>query len=117
MNSLRSAGFALVDIKKNAYLGHFCSGVTCQIRELHQSFMEAHYSHRKKKLIQNFELALPVSSVKVYNFLVTTKLKQKAEGISCPTVPHKHIDTFFAVIIAFKAEEPGTNVFTFAIHW
>lgn len=71
----------------------------------------------KKKLIQNFELALPVSSVKVYNFLVTTKLKQKAEGISCPTVPHKHIDTLFAVIIAFKAEEPGTNVFTFAIHW
>lgn len=71
----------------------------------------------KKKLIQNFELALPVSSVKVYNFLVTTKLKQKAEGISCPTIPHKHIDTLFAVIITFKAEEPGTNVFTFAIHW
>lgn len=49
MNSLRSAGFALVDIKKNAYLGHFCSGVTCQIQELHQYFMEAHYRHRKKK--------------------------------------------------------------------
>lgn len=117
MNSLRSAGFARVDIKECIFrtLLQWCHlsnpGATSIF------YGGSLQPQKKKKLIQNFELALPVSSVKVYNFLVTTKLKQKAEGISCPTVPHKHIDTFFAVIIAFKAEEPGTNVFTFAIHW
>lgn len=92
MNSLRSAGFALVDIKKNAYLGHFCSGVTCQIRELHQSFMEAHYRHRKKKTHPKFRVS-STSQEALWKYIISLWQRSWSRRRKASAVQQFHINT------------------------